>query len=653
MLRLRRRRRPRHLRTRARRQTLSTAAAGPAPAAQRALKACVRAVQDDTDPDAQGLAAVELHGLLSAAHTQHDAETTPAATGRPAPPPAAHEICAWDASPTGLLLDRLYTAGGGGSGGTDGMGTKTTTKNITDAVSVNTSRSLVFGRVPPSSLAVVFDRIQERGGLLDLDRTGGGSADGTATPNTFVDIGSGDGLVCLGAALILPFDTSEGFEVVSSLHAASESLSRRVSAWIAEADGVSCGDISFHLADARQSSWAHARVVFTNCPAFDGSLMQSLTERAALMTPGTFFITVGQPLSSPHFQLVDKVLLPANGRGKHGGKVKERDEDQEEDEDQAGHHAAVNDEADADVGEEMRLRTSGLYDFFVYQRLVDYHQASSAPVAAFASTDVLQRAVSDTEIQRMLRGHDGDGVGDGGGGAKEGTQGGSCALAALCAMLSPQVHMTDQARTASALTLHASMACEPSMRTATEAGIVNASLSLIEEGKGILGVCGILLLSAVAAHSYGARGIVRGEANATTSTGLVSHDARLRAALGDILAPSSLSPAPVVSAAIEVLLCLANAGHDGLVFVKNSKELRSRIRELASGGDDRAHLVEQTVITLLAERDGLSDGRDRTALMMLDLLGGTNDLGGDIDESDAERLRDAVAFLEMAAEEGN
>ena len=62
--------------------------------------------------------------------------------------------------------------------------------------------------------------------------------------------------------------------------------------------------------------------------------------------------------------------------------------------------------------------------------------------------------------------------------------------------------------------------------------------------------------------------------------------------------------------------------------------------------------------TLLAEREGRrSDGSDRTALVMLDMLGGSSQGGEnglcDVDESDAEMLDDAVTFLEMAAEEGN
>jgi hypothetical protein len=345
------------------------------------------------------------------------------------------------------------------------------------------------------------------------------------------------------------------------------------------------------------------------------------------MAPGAFFITVGQTLSSPHFELVDQILLPANGRGKYGGASEDHDEPQDQ---QAGHHDAVNDEADADVGEDIRLRKAGLYDFFVYQRLAD-----AGAELKVVYMDPPQRAVSDTEVQRILRGHDDAGEIAGGGG-----------LAALCVMLATET-CTDQARTSCALALHSSMVCEPSLRAAADAGIVDASLSLVEEGKGVLGVCGILLLSAVASHSYGARSVMR----------VVSND-RLRSALEGVLEPSAVSPAPVVAAAIEVLLYLANTGHEGLSFVEDSVDLRSRMRDLASGGDDRAHLVEQTVTTLLAEREGRrSDGSDRTALVMLDMLGGSSQGGEnglcDVDESDAEMLDDAVTFLEMAAEEGN
>jgi hypothetical protein len=459
-------------------------------ATRRALETCILAVQDCSDPEAQGAAAAELHGLIS-----RDLSGTV-----PPPPPAARDIVAWDSTPAGVLLDSLYTAGGTGSdkdATSTSPSTATATTPPTTASEASTGRALVFGRVPPSSLNVVFDRIVARGGLIDLDRS--------PTPNTFVDIGSGDGLVCLGASLILPFDVSEGFEVVPSLHASAESLSHRVSARNEEVDEVdSCGVVSFRLADARKAMWSRdARVVFTNWAAFDGSLMQSLTERAASMTPGAFFITVGQPMSSPHFELVDRVLLPANGKGKHGGALEEQEEADED-----HHHDAVNDEADADVGEDIRLRKAGVYDFFVYQRLVD---TDAEPTSA--CIDTLQRAVSDTEAQRVLRGH-----GHGG-------------MAALCAILSTET-CTDEVRTSCALALHSSMVCEPSMRAATDVGIVDLSLSLVEESKGVLGVCGILLLSAVASHSYGARSVVLG---GTTST--ASHKARLRSALEGVLAP--------------------------------------------------------------------------------------------------------------------
>ena len=68
-----------------------------------------------------------------------------------------------------------------------------------------------------------------------------------------------------------------------------------------------------------------------------------------------------------------------------------------------------------------------MYDFFVYQRLAD-----AGAELKVVYMDPPQRAVSDTEVQRILRGHDDAGEIAGGGG-----------LAALCVMLATET-CTDQ-----------------------------------------------------------------------------------------------------------------------------------------------------------------------------------------------------------------
>ena len=49
--------------------------------------------------------------------------------------------------------------------------------------------------------------------------------------------------------------------------------------------------ISFNLGDACEIDWSDATLVFINSTCFDTKLMETLTNRANSLLPGTFVIT--------------------------------------------------------------------------------------------------------------------------------------------------------------------------------------------------------------------------------------------------------------------------------------------------------------------------------------------------------------------------
>ena len=156
------------------------------------------------------------------------------------------------------------------------------------------SRNLVYGESSFIALGTAIEKIRQRFGGL---RSGGG---------VFYDLGSGIGKPCFAAALLHPFDTCIGVEILSKLHDASNDILEKWNQTIKPTLGDNPPDIEFILADISEMQWADATVVFAHSTAFDSTLMESIEGKSEELAVGSFFITFTKRLTSPQWKVLDQ-----------------------------------------------------------------------------------------------------------------------------------------------------------------------------------------------------------------------------------------------------------------------------------------------------------------------------------------------------------
>ncbi len=451
------------------------------------------------------------------------------------------EAYRWHAAPErGMLLDKMFV---------NGMDNATeATPSEAERAGVHTKSdvtldALTFGQVPPRAVSTILNRIRMIGGeksarsILD-DREG-----------VFVDLGSGDGITCASAAMCAPFREAIGVEIVPSLHARAQSVAE---VWNESVIGAgpsfeNIGKLKFSLGDARHVDWhTEASVVFANAPCFDAPLMHVLSQQAAQLQPGALFVTVGKPLRSEFFDLIDQVRLPANGLGMFGEPGDCSSE--------MAHASGGYEEGLLDPEDEEAI-AAGLFTFNVYQRIMD-DDCDRVKDNDWNMLPVFTDTVSQQTIRET-----------------------SCIPLMVDILKDSGNDVTERAT--AALALRSCLESSPSVRQSLRAGIVSAAFGLLHDhGNAMpLQVCGVLLLNSLSVHRVGQVAM------------LGNDDDNVQAALRNSLTRMLLKgdvPAAVVDAGVETLYNLSSSP-EGCALISSTDGIYDRLTQLsksAGGVDD-------------------------------------------------------------------
>jgi hypothetical protein len=163
-----------------------------------------------------------------------------------------------------------------------------------DRESLKLSHStLVYGEISFTPFATALLKIRDvYGGLKE---SGG----------KFYDIGSGTGKPVFAAALLHPWESCTGIEILDGLHETSLELK---SVWCSSVSALlpahaSTVRIEFIKADATTYPWDDADVWFANSTCFDDALMAKLAVTANRARVGTFAITFTKRIPSASWQV--------------------------------------------------------------------------------------------------------------------------------------------------------------------------------------------------------------------------------------------------------------------------------------------------------------------------------------------------------------
>ena len=480
----------------------------------------IQALKKDNDPIAQFSAVQSLLGITQQHENDDNDEREDVNISIDDP------RYRWLASPArGATIDSLFKQ--------DQFYGSEVERSEVAASSSSSLDSLVFGAIPPRSLSVVFERLCSRGAFANI--TGKKKA-------AFYDIGSGDGIACVTAAMLMPFTKVAGYEILPSLVELSQEKAIQYNELASGLGDDVVSSIDFQLEDCRLADWSDGRVVLANAPCFDHALMDTLGERADCLEPGSIFVVVGRTLSSENMELVDRVCLPANGLGMYGEPSMDDEEDEEDEKDE-----------DEDDDEDGVASRAGLFTFNVYQRILnndDQNESSSS------SCDIFLPSITDNSIQETLR--------------EKG------AFRNIMEIVSNEKH-ADKTRATATFLLRSSMTSHPSSRVMLDLNILDMIFTLLKkESSLMLRVCGVLLLSELSTTRRGQHAIMQ-------------HD-EARSAL-HLVIDEEHSPAAVVAAGIEIFHNLSS-GRLGCTFLNvEYQKVRSDLLKLDDAGSGRAKSV--------------------------------------------------------------
>jgi SAM-dependent methyltransferase len=128
----------------------------------------------------------------------------------------------------------------------------------------------------------------------------------------FLDLGSGTGKAVLLAAMLHPFESCVGVEVLSGLHETSMELLERFNTVVAKTLPHPTPRVEFVLGDLAEVAWQDASVLFINMTTFTEPLVDAIKEAASGMPRGTVCITVTKHLHTSAWELLHVSELPLN-----------------------------------------------------------------------------------------------------------------------------------------------------------------------------------------------------------------------------------------------------------------------------------------------------------------------------------------------------
>jgi SAM-dependent methyltransferase len=152
--------------------------------------------------------------------------------------------------------------------------------------------------VSTSELRIFFDLIKMHNGLLE--------------GSNFYDLGSGVGKPCIAAALLHNFKLCTGIEITKDLYEISLAVLEKATFGCCR--GTSSSISFIHASFLEQKSWSFdGDVIFMNSTCFDRELMESVSNCAKNMKPGSFFISLTFPLNpSCGFEVIEELRLTMN-----------------------------------------------------------------------------------------------------------------------------------------------------------------------------------------------------------------------------------------------------------------------------------------------------------------------------------------------------
>ena len=160
--------------------------------------------------------------------------------------------------------------------------------------------AMTYGEVGFDGMQTIFNSLRD----LDLLAAGG----------SFYDLGSGRGHGVLAAAALSHsieggWHSCKGIELNLELHTIATDAQRSWEAALDAREGIPRAKITLMHGDFLTHTWHDATAVFCVSTMFDEDLMQRISKRAELLSPGAAFVTVTHPLKSTKYRILHVLKL--------------------------------------------------------------------------------------------------------------------------------------------------------------------------------------------------------------------------------------------------------------------------------------------------------------------------------------------------------
>lgn len=153
-----------------------------------------------------------------------------------------------------------------------------------------TSSNLLYSEVTFDMMASIMRQLKELGVLKRKQ-------------GKFFDLGAGVGKAVIAAAMLHPFASCVGIEVLENIHATSMEMLRQFNAKIATRLHH-VPTVGFVLGDIAEVDWKSATVLFINMTTYTEELIEEIKATAGEMKRGTICITVTKQLRSKAWEVV-------------------------------------------------------------------------------------------------------------------------------------------------------------------------------------------------------------------------------------------------------------------------------------------------------------------------------------------------------------
>lgn len=132
------------------------------------------------------------------------------------------------------------------------------------------------------------------------------SIDNSSTNETiFYDLGSGSGRAIIAATLTQNFQNAKGIEILSSLYDISKAVESIYLESYRHLLHQSTGSMEFILGSILDYDWSDGDIVFVNSTCFTDDLMNQVSQKANLLSPGAIVITFTNSLTSTWFDIIN------------------------------------------------------------------------------------------------------------------------------------------------------------------------------------------------------------------------------------------------------------------------------------------------------------------------------------------------------------